>query len=53
LPSLAAILQDKPDDQLGTRKVLEDAYRFSRMLHGIAAATRSKEFAEGRGKCQK
>jgi hypothetical protein len=38
LPSLAAILQDKSDDQLGTRKVLEDAYRFSRMLHGAPAA---------------
>ena len=38
LPSLAAILQDEPDDPLGTRKVLEDAYRFSRMLHGAPAA---------------
>ena len=32
LPSLAAILQDY--DPLGTRKVLEDAYKLSRMLHG-------------------
>ena len=32
LPSLAAILQDY--DPLGTRKVLEDAHRLSRMLHG-------------------
>jgi hypothetical protein len=39
LPTLAAILQEKgDDDQLGTRKVLEDAYRFSRMLHGAPAA---------------
>ena len=40
LPSLAALLQDNPDDMLGTRKVLEDAYRFSRMLHGAPAAAR-------------
>lgn len=38
LPSLAALLQDQPDDPLGTRGVLEDAYRFSRMLHGAPAA---------------
>jgi hypothetical protein len=38
LPSLAALLQDQPDDPLGTRTVLEDAYRFSRMLHGAPAA---------------
>jgi len=34
LPSVAALLQEEPEDTLGTRKVLEDAYRFSRMLHG-------------------
>ena len=38
LPSLAVLLQDEPDDRLGTRTVLEDAYRFSRMLHGAPAA---------------
>ncbi|KAI9509806.1 hypothetical protein F5148DRAFT_996086 [Russula earlei] len=37
VPSLAALL-DSPDDPLGTRAVLEDAYRFSRMLHGAPAA---------------
>ena len=38
LPSLSVLLQDQPDDPLGTRKVLEYAYRFSRMLHGAPAA---------------
>ena len=38
LPTLAALLKDQPDDPLGTRTVLEDAYRFSRMLHGAPAA---------------
>jgi len=39
LSSLAALLQEQPDDPLGTRTVLEDAYKFSRMLHGAPAAT--------------
>ncbi|KAN0120790.1 hypothetical protein V8E52_004059 [Russula decolorans] len=33
----AALLKDQPDDPLGTRTVLEDAYRFSCMLHGAPA----------------
>lgn len=37
-PSLAALLQDSAEDPLGTRVVLEDAYKFSRMLHGAPAA---------------
>ena len=37
VPSLAALLPDSPDDPLGTRAVLEQAYRFSRMLHGAPA----------------
>jgi hypothetical protein len=38
VPSLAALLPDSPDDPLGTRAVLEQAYKFSRMLHGAPAA---------------
>jgi hypothetical protein len=38
LPCLAVLLQDQPDDPFGTRTVLEDAYRFSRMLHSAPAA---------------
>jgi hypothetical protein len=38
VPSLAALLPDKPDDPLGTRAVLEQAYTFSRMLHSMPAA---------------
>jgi len=38
VPSLAALLHDTPDDPLGTRAVLEHAYKFSRMLHGAPAA---------------
>lgn len=38
VPSLAALLPDGADDDpLGTRGVLEDAYMFSRMLHGAPA----------------
>ncbi|KAI0303670.1 hypothetical protein B0F90DRAFT_1707956 [Multifurca ochricompacta] len=37
VPSLAALLSDSPDDPLGTRVVFEDAYKFSRMLHGAPA----------------
>ncbi|KAF8271171.1 hypothetical protein EI94DRAFT_1721036 [Lactarius quietus] len=37
VPSLAALLPDTADDPLGTRGVLEDAYKFSRMLHGAPA----------------
>ena len=40
LPTLAALLNDQPDDPLGTRTVLEDAYRFSRMLHAAAGPAR-------------
>ncbi|KAI0258405.1 hypothetical protein BC834DRAFT_1029163 [Gloeopeniophorella convolvens] len=39
MPSLAALLADSAEDPLGTRGVLEEAYRFSRMLHGAPAAT--------------
>jgi hypothetical protein len=38
LPTLTALLKGQLDDPLGTRTVLEDAYRFSRMLHGAPAA---------------
>jgi hypothetical protein len=38
-PSLAALLRDSPDDPLGTRTVLEDAYKFSRMLHGAPSSS--------------
>jgi hypothetical protein len=38
VPTLAALLRDSPDDPLGTRAVLEDAYKFSRMLHGAPSA---------------
>jgi hypothetical protein len=38
VPSLAALLgSNNPEDPLGTRAVLEDAYKFSRMLHGAPA----------------
>ncbi|KAH9998861.1 hypothetical protein BJV74DRAFT_883109 [Russula compacta] len=37
VPSLAALLRDSSEDPLGTRAVLEDAYKFSRMLHGAPA----------------
>ncbi|KAI0255038.1 hypothetical protein BJV78DRAFT_1111051, partial [Lactifluus subvellereus] len=38
VPSLAALLPgDGPDDPLGTFAVLEQAYKFSRMLHGAPA----------------
>jgi len=37
VPSLAALLPDSVDDPLGTRGVLDDAYKFSRMLHGAPA----------------
>jgi hypothetical protein len=37
VPSLAALLRVSSDDPLGTRAVLEDAYKFSRMLHGAPA----------------
>jgi hypothetical protein len=39
VPSLAALLRDNPDDPLGTRIVLEDAYKFSRMLHGAPSSS--------------
>lgn len=39
VPKLAALLRDSPDDPLGTRAVLYDAYRFSRMLHGAPATS--------------
>jgi hypothetical protein len=42
LPTFAALLKDQPDDPLGTRTVLEDAYRFSRMLHGATAVARRR-----------
>ena len=38
LPTLAALLKDQLDDPLGTRTVLEDAYRFSR-IHACGAPT--------------
>lgn len=38
VPSLAALLQDTPKDPLGTRAVLEDAYKFSRMLHSAPSS---------------
>ncbi|KAI9434438.1 hypothetical protein H4582DRAFT_1818637, partial [Lactarius indigo] len=34
MPSLAALLPDSAEDPLGTRSVLQDAFQFSRMLHG-------------------
>ena len=37
VPSLAALLPDSAEDPMGTRGVLEDAYKFSRMLHGAPA----------------
>jgi hypothetical protein len=37
VPSLAALLPDQPGDPLGTRAVLDHAYKFSRMLHGAPA----------------
>ncbi len=42
LPSLAALLNDQTDDPLGTRTVLEDAYKFSRMLHLAKRCRRSE-----------
>jgi len=39
VPTLAALLRDSPDDPLGTRTVLEDAYKFSRMLHGAPSSS--------------
>ena len=45
MPSLAILLQDQPNDAFGTRKVLEDAYRFSRMLHSAPADTFYRSFA--------
>jgi hypothetical protein len=37
LPLLAALLPDSADDSLGTRGVLEDAFKFSCMLRGANA----------------
>ncbi|KAI9457009.1 hypothetical protein BJY52DRAFT_1120729, partial [Lactarius psammicola] len=34
MPSLAALLPDSAEDPLGTRGVLQDAFKFSCMLHG-------------------
>ena len=36
MPSLAALLPESVEDSLGTRGVLEDALKFSRLLHGAA-----------------
>ncbi|KAH8984246.1 hypothetical protein EDB92DRAFT_1950956 [Lactarius akahatsu] len=38
MPSLAALLPDSTEDMLGTRGVLQDAFQFSRMLHGAPAS---------------
>jgi hypothetical protein len=38
VPSLAALLSDRFGEPIGTRAVLEQAYKFSRMLHGAPAA---------------
>ena len=37
MPSLAALLPDSAEDSLGTRRVLEDAFKFSCMLRGVPA----------------
>jgi hypothetical protein len=39
VPTLAALLGDSANDPLGTRGVLNDAYRFSRMLHGAPSTS--------------
>ncbi|KAH8976450.1 hypothetical protein EDB86DRAFT_2823365, partial [Lactarius hatsudake] len=38
MPSLAALLPDSAEDTLGTRGVLQDAFQFSRVLHGAPAS---------------
>ena len=45
VPSLAVLLQDCADDPLGMCGVLEDAYMFSRMLHGAPATAGSGAYA--------
>jgi hypothetical protein len=39
VPTLSELLRDNPEDPLGTRAVLEDAYKFSRMLHGAPSSS--------------
>ncbi|KAH9174587.1 hypothetical protein EDB89DRAFT_553434 [Lactarius sanguifluus] len=41
MPSLTALLPDSAEDTLGTRGMLQDAFKFSRVLHG-ALATRAQ-----------
>ncbi|KAH9036030.1 hypothetical protein EDB83DRAFT_2180580, partial [Lactarius deliciosus] len=41
MPSLAVLLPDSAEDMLGTRGVLQDAFDFSRVLHGALASTGS------------
>jgi len=36
-PSLAALLPDSAEDQLGTHRVLQDAFKFSWMLNSVQA----------------
>ncbi|KAH9023449.1 hypothetical protein EDB85DRAFT_316094 [Lactarius pseudohatsudake] len=38
MPSLAALLPDSAEDTLGRLGVLQDAFHFSRMLHGAPAS---------------
>jgi hypothetical protein len=54
LPLLAALLPDSADDPLGTRGVLEEAFKFSCMLRGANAdGTRStaRSFPNSRARC--